>query len=277
MTTEAIHLLPPPIDIALADHLPRCTANLMPLHIDYDGPAPVDSFLVQRSASSSSPSEGESFISAFRGRAIQSTPLPLPERFRAKVVTVSQVGSATPSGSASVDGRADAEATAKKDAEALARERDTKRRRIANQPPAKQQRFSIDSDDDDDDGNDDEEEQFDDDYASISMQPEQDAAATPAAVESTPESRQSQSTGPTIRIEAVAQIASDQLTIWGPDGPIDKGDDTFFRTVGEWYSVVTPLVSLTFRRYEDGLGFSCTDTDKALFDTAACMIRNRDR
>ncbi len=171
MTTEAIHLLPPPIDIALADHLPRCTANLMPLHIDYDGPAPVDSFLVQRSASSSSPSEGESFISAFRGRAIQSTPLPLPEGFRAKVVTVSQVGSATPSGSASVDGRADAEATAKKDAEALARERDTKRRRIANQPPAKQQRFSIDSDDDDDDGNDGDEEQFDDDYASISMQP----------------------------------------------------------------------------------------------------------
>ncbi|GAC97886.1 hypothetical protein PHSY_005474 [Pseudozyma hubeiensis SY62] len=248
MTTDsAINLLPPPIDIHFHDEpLPQCAANLMPFSIAYDGPAPIDSFLVQRSASSPSADAAvddasESFISAFRGRAIQSTPLPLPPGFEAKVVRVSQVastsGSASATGSRSHDSLA---SRAEKEAEEVEREREraSKRRRMANQPPPKQQKFSMDSDDDDDDEERDEAEQDDDDSIAVEPVREPSPRAVPV-VDHQPAS----TAGPTVRIEPIARVHPNHLTIWGPDGPIDKGDDPFFRTVGEWYSVVAPLVS----------------------------------
>ncbi|KAJ9476050.1 hypothetical protein PHBOTO_006123 [Pseudozyma hubeiensis] len=254
MTTDsAIYLLPPPIDIHFHDEpLPQCAANLMPFSIAYDGPAPIDSFLVQRSAATSSSSDvvvddaSESFISAFRGRAIQSTPLPLPPGFEAKVVRVSQVAST--SGSASAMGSSSDDASARrseKEAEEMEREREraNKRRRMANQPPAKQQKFSMDSDDDDDD---DDEERDDvdqtadkDDDASIAAVPIREPS--PRA-ESVIDRQQAETAGPTVHIEPIARVHPNHLMIWGPDGPIDKGDDPFFRTVGEWYSVVAPLL-----------------------------------
>ncbi|KAF6767222.1 Ribonuclease H2, subunit C [Kalmanozyma brasiliensis GHG001] len=227
MTSEAVHILPPPISITFGTaDLPQCSANLMPFHIDYDGPAPVDSFLVRRSASD----EEESFISAFRGRAVQSTPLPLPHGFVAKVVEVSQVAGSS-SGS-SRGAAADSEAAQHRAEED--RERERKRRRIAHQAPAQQQKFSMDSDEEDEDEG---QSPAEDEYEPAP--PQEEAERAPAAVELT---EQKASEGPTIHIEPIAQVASDQLTIWGPDGPIDKGDDTFFRTIGEWYSVVAPLL-----------------------------------
>ncbi|CBQ70136.1 conserved hypothetical protein [Sporisorium reilianum SRZ2] len=229
----AIQLLPPPIDISFGDDqhsLPQCTANLMPFSIDYDGPAPVDSFLVQRPASPATDavpdnSTGESFISAFRGRAIQSTPLPLPAGFVAKVVSVSQVVSSPTSTS---DGSTTALAQTDANEEA---EREKKRRRIANQPPARQQKFSMDSDDDDEGDAD------QDDVDSI-----HDASPPPQSPEPQPADQQKpHNAGPTIHIRPLATVHPNHLTVWGPDGPVDKGDDSFFRTVGEWYSVVSPL------------------------------------
>ncbi|TKY88001.1 hypothetical protein EX895_003097 [Sporisorium graminicola] len=239
-TVPAIQLLPPPIDVSFGDEhapLPQCTANLMPFGIDYDGPAPIDSFLVQQPA----PQEGsgtaiDSFISAFRGRAIQSTPLPLPAGFAAKIVSVSQVVSSPASTSHAARSGIDVEArTAKNELE-----RENKRRRIATQPPAKQQKFSMDSDDDD---NEEEEEE-------VEFQNDVDANST-HDVSPPPQTTGQQATetqakpnnaGPTIHIEPIAHIHPNHLTVWGPDGPIDKGDDSFFRTVGEWYSVVAPLL-----------------------------------
>lgn len=239
----------------------------MPFGIGYDGPAPIDSFLVQRSASScssgSEPStaeltEGESFISAFRGRAIQSTPLALPPGFEAKVVRVSQMVSsgASAGGSSSKVDAMSVQAEAQRQIEAQRqRERAYERRRIAKtKPPARQQKFSMDSDDDDggDDGDDaqddtagdvddDDEEEEESKAAIAAPDLSQDASpqAEPAVAAHRPE------TGPTIHIQPIAQVQPNHLTVWGPDGPIDKGDDPFFRTLGEWYSVVTPLVSLS--------------------------------
>ncbi|CDW98577.1 hypothetical protein [Sporisorium scitamineum] len=247
MTTgPAINLLPSPIDISLGEDstslLPQCTANLMPFSIDYDGPAPIDSFLVQRPASSSPsdpadtlPEDGasESYISAFRGRAIQSTPLPLPSGYAAKIVSVSQVVCQTASAS---NAGSNFDAEIRKDEV----EREKKRSKIANQPPARQQKFSMDSDDDDD-SEEQENDQDDQDETSIhDSSPPQSLTDNHSAAEE-PRS-QPAATGPTIHITPLAQVHPNQLTVWGPDGPIDRGDDSFFRTVGEWYSVVAPLL-----------------------------------
>nr|CDI56159.1 hypothetical protein BN887_01887 [Melanopsichium pennsylvanicum 4] len=156
--------------------LPSCSANLMPFSIDYDGPAPIDSFLIQAPAPSqssifsptSAETDSSSLISAFRGRAIQSTPLQLPTGFVAKVITVSQVA------------------------------------------PARLPTFS--------------------------------KGAANNHVEEEQATQEAEDRNPYIRIAPIAQVIGGTLTVWGPDGPIDKGDDTFFRTLGEWYSVISPLL-----------------------------------
>lgn len=238
MTTgQAITLLPPPIDLTLDnnDSLPQCTANLMPFSIDYDGPAPIDAFLVQRRADPSSSSSGggesvtgesvrDSFMSAFRGRAMQSTPLALPKGYVAKVACVAQVVERSSGGGGSGGGGAVAVGSGVDEAE-----REKKRRRTAKQPPARQQKFSMDSDDDDDDVHS---------IHAASPPPPQSTETQPAAGSTPPRA------GATIHITPIAQVHPNHLTVWGPDGPIDKGDDAFFRTIGEWYNVVVPLVSL---------------------------------
>ncbi|SPO29193.1 uncharacterized protein UTRI_06142 [Ustilago trichophora] len=232
MTTGTqVELLPPRMDLSLGSPsatLPECSANLMPFTLDYDGPAPVDSFLVQRVAepSSSSPANEtkQTFTSAFRGRAIQSTPLSLPQGYVAKVVSLSRVAPIpAPESSGSAERREQEQ------------EREKKRQRIsAPKPPARQQRFSMDSDDDD------EGEHEDDDDASPELQ-DASPESEPAAPAQDQPDKTTEETAPKIRITSIANVTNSTLTIWGPDGPIDKGDDTFFRTVGEWYGVVAPL------------------------------------
>lgn len=127
--------------------------------------------------------------------------------------------------------------------------RESKRQRTTMRPPARQQKFSMDSDDEEHD--DDEPDQDAVSVASPTRTPE------PESVVSPPELQAEQK--PRIRISSIAAVSPPELTVWGPDGPIDKGDDTFFRTVGEWYSVVAPLVSpyLPSRKGKS----SATDTD----------------
>jgi hypothetical protein len=243
MPAEMIDLLPPPMELVLGtsatDALPRCTPNLMPFHIDYDGAAPVDSFLLLRAAPSDEPQDLpsssttesteplNSYISAFRGRAIQSTPLPLPPGYRAELVRIAQVeppANAQPSTSTAV------QTTTNEDD----KERQRKRQKTARMP-AKQQRFSMDSDDEDNE----DEEQSDRD-ASLEPEPElaQQEESQPTV------GRTNERAAARVRIAPVARVADDELRIWGPDGPVDRGDDTLFRTVGEWMTTVAPIVSL---------------------------------
>ncbi|KAJ1036231.1 hypothetical protein NDA18_000096 [Ustilago nuda] len=238
-TSAPVALLPPPVEISFGSTssetpLPDCTANLMPFSIDYDGPAPINSFLVLRpaSASDSDATDGsQSFISAFRGRAIQSTPLPLPAGYKAKLITVSQV--AASAGPAAESSSRDTAAVQEEQTEA--KEKEAKRQRLAK-PPQTQQRFSMDSDDDDERNGFSQE---------TSSEPPQPSASLPNGAE-TPKSSQgeariSKEAGPRIRIAPIAEVSGDELRLWGADGPIDKGDDTFVRTIAEWYSVVSPL------------------------------------
>ena len=212
----------------------------MPFSIDYDGPAPIDSFLVLRPATSNSTdittaeSSSQSFTSAFRGRTIQSTPLTLPSGYKASVVTISQVAP-TPSTSQLNSNKVDVKV------EEEEREREKKRQRVTK-PPARQQKFSMDSDDDEE-GSDDNAD------GSVSPEPEQPEQPTePIQPEQPLAASNAEERGTRIRIAPIAEVKGDELTVWGPDGPIDKGDDTFFRTVGEWYSVVAPLVSASSAR-----------------------------
>jgi hypothetical protein len=101
--------------------------------------------------------------------------------------------------------------------------------------PAKQQRFSMDSDDEDNE----DEEQSDRD-ASLEPEPElaQQEESQPTV------GRTNERAAARVRIAPVARVADDELRIWGPDGPVDRGDDTLFRTVGEWMTTVAPIVSL---------------------------------
>ncbi|SPO29870.1 uncharacterized protein UTRI_06142_B [Ustilago trichophora] len=234
--SNQVELLPLRMDLSLcspSDNLPECSANLMPFTIDYNGPAPVDSFLVQRPADSSSTKSSsasltdeasQTSISAFRGRAIQSTPLPLPEGYVAKIVSLSRIApipAAESSGSA--------------ERRIQEQEREKKRQRIsAPKPPARQQKFSMDSDDDEND------EKSDYDVASPELEEVSPEPEPVAPAEEQPD-KNSDDRVPKIRISSIANVINSTLTIWGPDGPIDKGDDTFFRTVGEWHGVVAPL------------------------------------
>lgn len=244
---STVALLPPPMEITLSGgattsiSLPQCRANLMPFSIDYDGPAPVDSFLVKQPASdvvtsSTDDDDGalSSFVSAFRGRAIQSTSLPLPPGFKAQLVSVEQIAP-TPSDSAAAGPSLIYEEIDQE------KERERKRQRTAPRAPAKQQKFSIDSDDEDDQ---------DGDYALDHLcEPEQHKQPSPEPEPQTAiDSIQAvQDRRPKIRISSIAEVKDNELRIWGPDGPIDRGDDTFFRTVGEWFTVVGPLVSFRTR------------------------------
>ncbi|SPC62033.1 uncharacterized protein UHOD_08183 [Ustilago sp. UG-2017b] len=243
-TSAPVALLPPPVEISFGSTssetpLPDGTANLMPFSIDYDGPAPIDSFLVLRPApaSDSDVTDGsQSFISAFRGRAIQSTPLPLPAGYKAKLITVSQVAASAESAAES----SSRDTAAVQEEQAEAKEREAKRQRLAK-PPQTQQRFSMDSDDDEDD--DDERNGFSQEASPEPHQPSvslSNSAETPKS--SRDEARISKEAGPKIRIAPIAEVSGDELRLWGADGPIDKGDDTFVRTIAEWYSVVSPLL-----------------------------------
>ncbi|WFD34476.1 protein-L-isoaspartate(D-aspartate) O-methyltransferase [Malassezia cuniculi] len=39
-------------------------------------------------------------------------------------------------------------------------------------------------------------------------------------------------------------VAGDSIWLWGPDGPIDKGGDSYYRTCTEWLGVIAPCVRI---------------------------------
>ncbi|CAD6931456.1 unnamed protein product [Tilletia controversa] len=70
---------------AASTRFPALVAHLMPFHIDYDGPAPVNSFLVF-DVEHSTDSHQPVLTSAFRGRKLYGYPLQLPIGWSAAVV-----------------------------------------------------------------------------------------------------------------------------------------------------------------------------------------------
>lgn len=93
----------------------------------------------------------------------------------------------------------------------------------------------MDSDDDDaDEENDDTESYTKQVEASASLQAdsEKDSAAIAHS-----------NTGNKTVLRRTAAIASNDLRIWGADGPIDTADDLYFKTVDEWLTTIGPLVS----------------------------------
>ncbi|KAE8250559.1 hypothetical protein A4X13_0g4607 [Tilletia indica] len=70
---------------AASTRFPSLVAHLMPFHIDYDGPAPINSFLVF-DVEQSSESHQPILTSAFRGRKLFGYPLRLPLGWSAAVV-----------------------------------------------------------------------------------------------------------------------------------------------------------------------------------------------
>lgn len=91
--------------------------------------------------------------------------------------------------------------------------------------------------DSDDDDNEDEEQSDRDASPASEPEPEQQEETQPTVA------RTDERAAARVRIAPVAHVADDELRIWGPDGPVDRGDDTLFRTVGEWMNTVAPIVS----------------------------------
>lgn len=223
----------PPLELAPDESQQMVQANLMPFTIDYTGPAPIDSFLVLRPAPPNPNPDtqadndndndnhshnhnhhlGQSDISAFRGRTIQSLQLPLPPGYVGNLVEIQ-------------DALLDPQPRQSQQPSAPPAPKRPKTTLPPPRPPAKMQKFSIDSDDDHDD-----EEQDEDEQAQV---PE--AQAEPQHEQSLP------AKGHIIR--PVAQIQGDAIRVWGADGPVDCGDDVFFRTLQEWVSVVSAEVSV---------------------------------
>ncbi|PWZ03465.1 hypothetical protein BCV70DRAFT_224893 [Testicularia cyperi] len=262
-STEAITLLPLPLELApptelgsgstaQGAHPTQATVNLMPFSIEYDGPAPIDSFMVIRPAPSTQSSKDadsqphssneQSYVSAFRGRAIQSTSLPLPTGYRVEIVEISQSASNPVEASASKN---PAQNGMELSAAVRPAEQQTplKKRPSSIHRPAKQQKFSMDSDDED------QEEAHTDAEDGQEQEPRRpESPDAPVASSRDAQSEQAPSPasaahrgGITTVIRPVASAANNEIRIWGADGPIDRGDDTYFKTVQEWLGVVSPL------------------------------------
>ncbi|KAN0063771.1 hypothetical protein ACQY0O_003821 [Thecaphora frezii] len=269
-------LLPPYLylDATAPASLPSFQANLMPFHIDYTGPAPIDTFLVLRPASPSpdspddpaaaadddekKPAQQEtSYVSAFRGRRIQSTQLVLPPGYVGKLVhltTTTTPSSAYGSTSPSTDTQG---APVPKRPKLSSPSPRTTAAVAPHQPklalkPVKMQKFSMDSDDDADDAGEGDEAAREE--AMIEYEEQVAAAAqaarvqlrsnglAPTAEEGGVQEREQEEEGEEEEqrqvLTPLAALQDGAIRVWGPDGPVDRGDDAWFRFLDEWVGVV---------------------------------------
>lgn len=263
-------LLPAPLHLQLpASHAasPRMRAHLMPLRIEYDGPAPITRYFLVRpeapasgangsAAQPAAAEEGEAsspatapstYEAAFRGRALHGTALELAplQLYLCDVPSSSSSSSSAAAAAPAVSAPAKrikvVAPPAPESSDAGLRRSPRKRAMPPPPPPAKKkgakmQVFSMDSDSEGEPA--DEEEQglgWDDDKAPDgprSTSPEAPAEDQPAA---SPEQR-AQARAMHVR------AAADELILWAPDGPVDKGDDVYWRTLREWQGVRAGLM-----------------------------------
>lgn len=195
-------------------------AHLMPFSIDYTGPAPVDTYFVMQNASESSNNNGcsdQEAVSAFRGRKVFGTRLDLPESYRLGFFH-KQKDPVDDHGEETISNKIRGSRTTTKQAVPPA--------------PVRGSRFTLD---------DDEEEQDAQELENFEMS-EPPTTVTKDSVEAQSACKLS-NTG-----HSLYPVASmdRSLWVWGPDGPIDQGDDEYIRTCREWLGVIAPAVCVFF-------------------------------
>lgn len=156
---------------------------------------------------------------------MQSTALNLPPGYQAHIVQLSQIAGASSS-------------ALKENANSQSETVEPPRPKSANYRPAKQQKFSMDSDEEDEDGAD-----GGIDFDQDDERTSRDTQILTVDLESSEGPRPK--TGNKTVISRKAAVASTDIRIWGADGPIDAGEDPYFKAIDEWMKVLSPIVSCT--------------------------------
>ncbi|KAI3624464.1 hypothetical protein CBS14141_002892 [Malassezia furfur] len=189
-------------------------AHLMPFSIDYTGPAPVDTFFLSQPIDAESGDGSSEAVSAFRGRRVYGTRLELPESYRLGFFCVQE--------------ETITDETKQEPAPSKQRKQ-AKTRPVQPPVPVRGSRFALDDEDEDEGeaydvgvpfGEPREPLSEDDDYGDVS--------------------RLSTQLAPTKHSLRPVADAGSSLWVWGPDGPIDAGDDAYIRTCNEWLQVIAP-------------------------------------
>lgn len=191
-------------------------AHLMPFSIDYTGPAPVDTFFLSQPIDAESGDGSSEAVSAFRGRRVYGTRLELPESYRLGFFCVQEE---------TITDETEQEPAPSK------QRKQAKTRPVQPPVPVRGSRFALDDEDEDEGeaydvgvpfGEPREPLSEDDDYGDVS--------------------RLSTQLAPTKHSLRPVADAGSSLWVWGPDGPIDAGDDAYIRTCNEWLQVIAPSV-----------------------------------
>lgn len=209
---------------------PRVSAHIMPFSIEYTGTAPVNTYFIARpvisiladGVASSQKHDSIDFakdkeaISAFRGRKLHGTRLELPPSYRLDFFRTRKEDISSNTGK-----------------QMVMKNRPLLVPKPANAPPkpVRGLRFSLNDDEEDMPG-----------MPVTSSDTNNDISSTLAVEEIEPEN-----TTKSIPDHFVCPIFSvgNSLWIWSPDGPVDAGDDVYFRSMNEWVKTIVPVVSVS--------------------------------
>lgn len=193
-------------------------AHLMPFSIEYNGPAPVDTYLVLHKSDEKATEPVDlqadtEAVSAFRGRKIHGTKLQLPKNYTLGFFHMREEEAPADFNAAPKSTRTNSSVSAV----------------TAPPAPVRGSRFTLDDDEDEDDDEGALDHTDFHDYPSTADEPEEISAG--------PEPLAWAKHG----LHPVAS-AGNSLWVWGPDGPIDSGDDAYIRTCNEWLTTIAPVV-----------------------------------
>ena len=250
--------LPPSVRLnassSSAQAVPRVQAHIMPFSIEYNGPAPVGTYLLMESPlephlapmgsanpSRFDPDESDEAISSFRGRYIHGTRAYLPDGYKLGFFRMS---------------RALACSEMPNEYEHIGDQprRNAQSHLIAPPAPTQGSRFSLDDDEDafsDCIGKDESDEE---EHATahrtyreqenILHMNESDQLSAPESLH-IPDRHQDECGAPALyhRWELVLNAGA-SFWAWGPDGPVDYGSHAFLQTCNEWIKVIVPAVRI---------------------------------
>ena len=210
-----------------AEKVPSVNAHLMPFSIDFNGPAPVQTYFVTHPVhdpSDDPTSHNENELTAsFRGRRIHAIKMPLPKNYRLDFFRVEEDKS-TPRSTRRTS------SAPKPVSQPI--------RNVSSHAPVRGSRFTLDDEDEDKD-----EEMtcmtaIRDEFSAI---PDEDDIPSTFLHEA-----DSSTTvlNPT-HVLRPAYMCGASVWIWGPDGPVDGGYDPFILTCQDWVEQVAPLVRIS--------------------------------
>jgi len=185
----------------------------MPFSIAYNGPAPVDTYFIMRSAETCStgptcsstkddfdPISSEESSTSFRGRYLHGKKIRLPDNYK---ISFFQLGDHSSSSRAST-----------------VKLSHVKERVV--RAPVRGSRFSLDEDN------------VEDEVADVTPEYTEETSR----VEDTPTMTREYALNPVYHADSA-------FWIWNPDGPIDTGGDPFIQTCHDWLLKLAPAVSST--------------------------------